>query len=70
MDEAKSPVTLSKAQAAKKVVRIIPALDKDGNDTGETKSKSLDADEVFAFAVQGDRVVVVTTDGQKLEGKL
>lgn len=69
-DNSQSPAKLTKAQAAKKVARVFPVLDKDGKDTGETKSKPLDPDEVLDFAVRGDRVVVVTTDGQKLEGKL
>lgn len=73
-DPAKKPedipaVELTAAEAAKAVKRQVPAL-KDGKPTGETREVPVKADELFAWAKRGDRVVVVTNDGQKLEGKL
>lgn len=61
---------LTAAEAAKAVKREVPALDKEGKPTGETKLVSLKVEEVHAWALRGQRVIVVTTDGQKLEGSL
>lgn len=76
-DPQKSPevskqpaVELTAAEAAKAVKREVLALDKEGKPTGETKLVAVKAEEVFAFAVRGESVIVVTVDGQKLEGKL
>lgn len=63
-------VELTAAEAAKKVKRQVPEVGEDGKPTGELKDVKVGADEVFAWAVRGERVIVVTTDGQKLEGKL
>lgn len=63
-------VELTAAEAAKAVKRQVPEIGKDGKPTGEVKAVPVKADEIFAWAVRGDRVTVVTNDGQKLEGKL
>ncbi|GBG03905.1 hypothetical protein AZSI13_32320 [Azospira sp. I13] len=61
----------SKAEVVKKVVRLVPETGPDGKPTGKTKKVPVSADEVLDFAVFEDsRVVVVTRDGQKLEGTL
>lgn len=78
MGETKTPpvvenppaVKVTEAQAAKAVKREVPVLDKAGKPTGEKKSVAVEAAEVLDYAVRDGRVVVVTTDGQKLEGKL
>lgn len=67
---APQAVELTAAEAAKKVFRPVPEIGKDGKPTGEIKEAKVEADEVIAWAVRGERVIVVTTDGQKLEGKL
>lgn len=59
---------MTAAQAAALVKREAPELDKDGKPTGKTTRIAVSADEVFAFRDYGDRVVVVTVDGHKLEG--
>lgn len=59
----------NKAQAAALVKRTVPVLDAKGKPTGKTREVRVGADEVFAYRHYGDRVVVVTTDGQKLTGK-
>lgn len=75
-EENKSPETtpaaaeLKKLDAAKAVCRPVAEKDKDGLPTGKTKSVPVRAEEVLAYSVKDGRVVVVTTDGQKLEGKL
>ena len=64
---------LTKADAAKMVKRTVPVLD-DKNQpvidekTKKPKTKQVDvaADEVLNFAEYADRVVVVTTSGEKL----
>lgn len=63
-------VELTAAEAAKRVTRPVPEIGEDGKATGETREVKVEADEVMAWAVRGERVIVVTTDGQKLEGKL
>lgn len=68
--EAGQAVTLTAAEAAKAVRRLIPKLDEAGQPTGEHDEVAVEADEVQAWAVCGERVIVVTTDGQKLEGAL
>lgn len=61
----------SKSEVAKKVVRLVPELGQDGKPTGKTKKAPVSAEEILAFSVFDDsRVVVVTRDGQKLEGTL
>lgn len=67
---AAKAVELTAAEAAKRVSRAVPVLGEDGKPTGEIKAKKLSADEIQAWAVRGERVIVVTTDGQKLEGVL
>lgn len=62
-------VEITAAEAAKAVKRLVPVL-KDGKPTGETKEVAVKADELFAWTKRGDRIVVVTIDGQKLEGTL
>lgn len=63
-------VDLTAAQAAEAVTRPVPVLDDKQQPTGETKDVALDEREVLAWVQRGDRVVVVTIDGQKLEGRL
>jgi len=78
MGEPKTPpvtsdtpaVQVTKAQAAKAVVRQVPATDKASKPTGEMKDVPVKAEEVFDYAVRGEQVIVVTVDGQKLAGKL
>lgn len=64
-----SPKGMTIAQAAKLVTRDVPVLGKDGKPTGETAKKAVKADEVLSFRDYGDRVVVVTVDGQKFTGE-
>ncbi len=59
--------TLTHAEVAKMVKREVPVI-KDKKPTGDTKQVAVKADEVHAFAEYSDHVVVVTTDGQKLQG--
>lgn len=63
-------VELTAAEAAAAVKRLVPVLDAAGKPTGETEPVALQESEVQAWAVRGQRVIVVTIDGQKLEGKL
>lgn len=63
-------VELTAAQAAKAVKRLVPILDEKKKPTGKTKEVPVREDEVLSWAKRGDRVIVVTTDGQKLEGGL
>lgn len=67
---------MTKADAAKLVKRMVakidpktgkPVLDKDSNPVAEPQD--VKADEVMSFAEYPDKVVVVTTSGEKLEGK-
>ena len=64
------PMDLSAEQAAKLVKRTAPELDKEGRPTGKDVEVALNADEVFAHRVRGDVLTVVTTDGQKLTGRV
>lgn len=66
---------MTAARAAKLVKRMVAkvdentgkvVLDKDNNPVAVPQS--VKADEVMSFADYGDRVVVVTTSGEKLEG--
>jgi len=59
-----TPKEMTAAEAAKLVSREIP-----GDEGGKPATKPVRADEVQAFRDYGDRVVVVTVDGQKLTGK-
>lgn len=63
-------VELTAKQAAKAVKRQVPILDEKKKPTGKTKDVAVDESEVLSWAKRGDRVIVVTTDGQKLEGTL
>lgn len=63
-------VTLSAADAAAAVKRIVPAMDEAGKPTGEMEEVAVDEAEILAWAVRGETVTVVTTDGQKLVGAL
>jgi hypothetical protein len=63
-------VELTAAQAAKAVKRQVPILDEKKKLTGKFKDVAVSEDEVLAWAKRGTRIVVVTTDGQKLEGRL
>lgn len=69
MAEPSAAKTLSKAEAAKAVKRLVPEI-KDGQPTGKEVERAITVTEVFAFAVVGEEVVVVTVDGQKLRGAL
>ena len=62
-------VAVTAAQAAAAVKRTVPVI-KDGKPTGETKEGSVAPEEVLGFAVRGDQVSVVTTDGKRLRGTL
>lgn len=64
-----SAAELTAAEAAKAVKRQEPILE-GGKPTGKTKPIAVAADELLAWAKRGDTVTVVTTDGQKLVGKL
>lgn len=66
--EAKKPLTA--ATAAALVKRPVPAVDKEGNPTGEFKQVEVKTAEVLDFKEYDDRVVVVTRDGQKFEAAL
>lgn len=61
---------LTAAEAAKAVKRLVPVIGEDGKPTGETEAVDVTEEEVYAWALRGQRVIVVTTDGQKLEGSL
>ena len=64
--------TMTAAQAAKKVFRLVPVLDdkqrpkldKDKNII--TRKQAIKEEEVMSFADYDDRIVVVTTAGEKL----
>ena len=58
--------TLTKAQAAALVKRLVQKLNKD--DKPRPVSDPVKESEVLSFRDYGDHVVVVTTDGQKLRG--
>ncbi len=71
-------ISITKAQAAKVVSRTVPVLDDKGkqridkHDNPVTKQQAIGEDEVMSHAVYEaeDKVVVVTTSGEKLVGKL
>lgn len=69
-------VALSAADAAAAVRRVVPVLDDAGkpllDEDGQPLTKTVDVTEaeVFAWALRGETVTVVTTDGQKLVGSL
>ena len=63
-------VELSAADAAKAVTRVVPVLDEKGKPTEETEQIAVQEEEVLAWSLRGDRVTVVTIDGQKLVGTL
>lgn len=63
-------VELTAAQAAKAVKRQVPILDEKKKPTGKTKDVAVSEDEVLSWAKRGTRIIVVTIDGQKLEGRL
>lgn len=64
--------TLPRAEVAKLVKRTVPVLDDDGqpkfnrNKEAITKKESIEEKEILNFADYPDRVVVVTTQGEKL----
>lgn len=60
---------MTAADAAKLVCRVVPVLNKEGKPNGETKQIAVKASEVLSFRDYGDRVVVVTNDGQKFIGE-
>ena len=73
MSDDKNPAKqLTAAEAAKRVKRTVveyeESKDKDGKLVKAAKSKQIpvSADEVLSFKDYGDRIVVVTKDGQKL----
>lgn len=67
---SQNPMDLPAAEAAKLVKRLVPELDKDGKPTGKDVEVALKPAEVFANRVRGDVLTVVTTDGQKLTGRV
>ena len=70
--DEKTKKAMSRAEAAGLVYRLVPALDekgqpkkaKDGN--AVTRKQDVPEKDVMSFADYGDRVVVVTTHGEKL----
>lgn len=68
MSDPKETKEMTAADAAKLVCRVVPITSK-GVLTGETKEVTVKASEVLSFRDFGDRVVVVTTDGQKLRSE-
>lgn len=66
---------MTSADAAKLVKRMVPKVndkgeivkDRDGNPV--SVSQAIKESDVMSFADYGDRVVVVTTAGEKLEGE-
>lgn len=65
---AKPDKKLTAAEAAKFVRRTVQVLDDAGKPTGKTEERPVSEKEVFSFKEYGDKVVVVTIDGQKLTG--
>lgn len=61
------PKEMTAAQAAKFVKRPVPEL-KDGKPTGKMRQLAVKTEEVLSFREYDSHVVVVTTDGQKLQG--
>lgn len=68
--QSPAALELTAAEAAKAVKRSVPVIGEDGKPTGETEAVEVTEEEVHAWALRGQRVIVVTTDGQKLEGTL
>lgn len=75
--DAKGRITntpMTAADAAKLVKRMVPKLDgkgqivKDENNNSVAVPQAIKESDVMSFADYGDRVVVVTTSGEKLEG--
>jgi hypothetical protein len=64
----KTPKAMTLADAAKLVRRKVPVLGDDKKPTGEFKEKALAEGEALSFREYDDKVVVVTTSGEKLEG--
>lgn len=69
MADPKDTKEMTAADAAKLVCRVVPVLNKEGKATGDTKQIAVKASEVLSFRDCGDRVVVVTNDGQKFIGE-
>lgn len=67
---AAAAVEVTAAEVIKRIKRLVPILDEKGKPTDKTKAVPLTEEELFAWTVRGTRLVVVTVDGQKLEGKL
>ncbi len=69
---AKEKPALTKAEAAKAVHRLVPVLDEkkkpklNRDKEPVMKKESIKEDEVMNFAEYEDRIVVVTTSGEKL----
>lgn len=68
---------MTKADAAKLVKRMVAKVDPktgkvvlDADNNPVAQEQNVKADEVMSFAEYADKVVVVTTSGEKLEGKL
>ena len=70
MPPTATAVSITAAEAAKAVKRLVPVIAKDGGPTGDTKSAPVTQDEVLSWTVRGNTVTVVTSDGQKLVGEL
>lgn len=72
--DVKGRIALTAAEAAKLVRRMVPKVDdkgqivKDRDGNPVAAPQAIKADEVMSFADYGDRVVVVTISGEKLEG--
>lgn len=71
--DKKDKKEMTKEQAVKLVHRLVPVMDAEGNPemdkkSGEPKTKKvgIKADDVMSFADYDDKVVVVTTAGEKL----
>lgn len=63
-----NPLITSAADAAKLVKREVVVPPKTEKDEPTTKLVEIKPEEVFDFKDLGDRVVVVTVDGQKFYG--
>lgn len=72
MADQKPKQAMTRAEAAKLVVRMIPDLDENGkpktNKAGEViiRKQAINEAEVMSFSDYADRLVVVTTAGEKL----
>lgn len=72
--DAKGRITMTAADAAKLVKRMVAKIDPktgkvvlDANNNPVAVEQDVRADEVMSFAEYTDKVVVVTTSGEKLE---